>query len=204
MTQAPSFKVVFLGEGRVGKTSIGKRWAEDKFEQTTRSTVAAAFFQKTMNTKDGKTLNIQLWDTAGQEEFKSLAPIYYKDSQAAILVYSCTDQASFEKMQAWMKELIMSRGENIKIVIVANKIDLVKDRCVSTEQGERYAQSVKAQHFEVSAKTGQGIDLLFFHVAELLASLPEKVKMAATKRPGKVCLQVVNGEEAEKKKGCCA
>lgn len=203
MTQAPSYKVVFLGEGRVGKTSVGKRWAEDKFDQTTRSTVAAAYFHKTTTTKAGKSISIQLWDTAGQEEFKSLAPIYYKDSHAAILVYSCIDQASFDKMVSWRNELIMSRGEDIKIVIVANKIDLVKDRCISTEQGEQYAKSVKAQHFEVSAKTGQGIDLLFYHVAELLASLPERAK-PASKRHGKVCLQVLNGDEAEKKKeGCC-
>ena len=203
MSKEPSFKVVFLGEGRVGKTSIGKRWAENKFDPNTRSTVAAAWFQKTTTTSDGKPVNIQLWDTAGQEEYKSLAPIYYKDSQAAILVYSVVDQGSFEKTVQWRKELVMSRGENIKIVIVANKIDLATERCVSREQGEQYAQSVNAKYFEVSAKTGDGIELLFFHVADLLMSLPQKEREG--KRPGRVSLTVVNGEEndAQKKQGGC-
>lgn len=199
-----AFKVVFLGEGRVGKTSIGKRWAEDRFEQSQRSTVAAAFFQKSMN-YEGKLLNIQLWDTAGQEEFHSLAPIYYKDAHAAILVFSCTDRKSFDRMMQWKNELTSSRGGDIKIVIVANKVDLIKDRCVSTEMGETFAKQVGANYFEVSAKTGENINLLFNHVASLLA----KMEVSPTKkRGGSKGLLVINGEGDEEevkkeKSGCC-
>jgi small GTP-binding protein len=197
-----SFKVVFLGEGRVGKTSIGRRWAENRFDQTTRSTVAAAFFQKSMTTRDGKTINIMLWDTAGKEEYHSLAPIYYKDAHAAILVFSCIDQRSFDRMIQWKNELISSRGEDIKLVVVANKIDATKDRCIKTEQGEGIAGTIKAQYFEVSAKTGQGIDLLFAHVTDILSKIPT-AGTALTKRSSRVGLQVVNGEEQPKAKGCC-
>jgi small GTP-binding protein len=197
-----TFKVVFLGEGRVGKTSIGRRWAENKFEQTTRSTVAAAFFQKSVQVKDGRMLNIMLWDTAGQEEFHSLAPIYYKDAHAAILAFSVVDQRSFDRMVQWKNELISSRGENIKLVVVGNKIDMTKDRCIKPEQGEAIAEANRAKYFEVSAKTGQGVDLLFAHVAELLASLPTQTQSLA-KRSSKVGLQVVNGEDQPPQKGCC-
>jgi len=196
-----SFKVVCLGEGRVGKTSIGLRWAEDAFDPATRSTVAAAFFQKTAHTKDGKAVNIQLWDTAGQEEFKSLCPIYYKDAHAALLVYSVIDRSSFQKMIAWRNELSMARGDNIRIVIAANKADRQKERCVSRREGDDYATSVHAQYFEVSAKTGQGIDLLFMYIAEILAAIP--VKAPVGKRAGKVSLTVVTGTTEKKKKGCC-
>jgi small GTP-binding protein len=106
----PTFKVAFLGEGRVGKTSISLQRSEDRFEQTIRSTVAAAFFQKTVTTKSERAINIMLWDTAGQEEVHSLAPIYYKDTHAALLVYSVVDQPSFDRMVQWRNELISSRG----------------------------------------------------------------------------------------------
>jgi small GTP-binding protein len=197
-----TFKVVFLGEGRVGKTSIGRRWAENRFDQTTRSTVAAAFFQKSVTTRDGKTLNVMLWDTAGQEEYHSLAPIYYKDAHAALLVFSVVDQRSLDRMIQWKNELISSRGEDIKLVVVANKVDMVKDRCIKSEQGESIASANHAEYFEVSAKTGQGIDLLFAHVAEILAALPVQGTPVA-KRSGRVGLQVVSGEDAPEEKGCC-
>ena len=198
-----SYKVVFLGEGRVGKTSIGKRWAQGKFEQGTRSTVAAGFFQKSVFV-DSKTIDIQLLDTAGQEEYHSLAPIYYKDAHAAILVFSCTDQKSFERTQQWKKELNLSRGDDIKLFIVANKIDLSKDRVVTTEQGENYARSINCPYFEVSAKSGQGIETLFNQVAQTLSQIP----LAASKKTrSKVGLEVVNGDQQanpqNKKDGCC-
>jgi small GTP-binding protein len=199
-----AFKIVFLGEGRVGKTSIGRRWSEDRFDANTRSTVAAAFFQKTVTTKSGKAINIMLWDTAGQEEFHSLAPIYYKDAHAALLVFSVVDRTSYDRMVQWRNELLSSRGDDVKFVVVGNKID-VKDRVIATEMGEQFARAHNAQYFEVSAKTGQGIDLLFVHVAELLAKLPIRSGPSlATKRISKVGIQIVNGEEnTSPKNGCC-
>ena len=198
-----SFKFTLVGESAVGKTAICKQFCEHTFNENQPTTVGLEFGTRIIEDENTR-IKLQVWDTAGQEEFKSLAPIYYKDSQAAILVYSVVDQGSFEKTVQWRKELMMSRGENIKIVIVANKIDLDKDRCVSREQGEEYAKSVNAKYFEVSAKTGDGIELLFFHVADLLMSLPQKEREG--KRPGRVSLTVVNGEEAENRKkqgGCC-
>jgi small GTP-binding protein len=199
-----AFKIVFLGEGRVGKTSIGRRWSEDRFDPGTRSTVAAAFFQKNVTTKNGKSINIMLWDTAGQEEFHSLAPIYYKDAHAALLVFSVVDRTSYDRMVQWRNELFSSRREDIKFVVVGNKIDL-KDRVIETKMGEQFARENNAHYFEVSAKTGQGIDLLFVHVAELLAKLPVPAGPSlATKRSSKVGIQVVNGEEnTAPKNGCC-
>ena len=199
-----SYKVVFLGEGRVGKTSIGKRWEEEKFGQSQRSTVAAACYKKMMNI-EGKSLTINLWDTAGQEEFHSLAPIYYKDAHAALLVFSVVDQKSFDRMVQWKKELSMSRGDDIKIVVVGNKADLVKDRCISQQQAEQFAQSINSKYFEVSAKTGQGIDMLFLHLGTLLLKLPTKAP--STRKPSKLSLTVIDAAEREEteneKKGCC-
>jgi GTPase SAR1 family protein len=125
-----------------------------------------------------------------------------RTSYAAILVFSCIDQRSFDRMIQWKNELISSRGEDIKLIVVANKIDATKDRCIKTEQGEAIAGTIKAQYFEVSAKTGQGIDLLFAHVTDLLSKIPSSGPSLA-KRSSRVGLQVVNGEEQPKAKGCC-
>jgi small GTP-binding protein len=200
-----NFKVVLLGEGRVGKTSIGRRWTEDRFEQTVRSTVAAAYFQKVVTTKGGRSFMIHLWDPAGQEEFHSLTPIYYKDSQAAILVFAVTDDSSFDRMTKWKNELLQTRGNDIKLVVVANKIDLEKERVVSRERGEEFARTVRAEYFEVSAKTGLGIDRVFSHLADLLATFP--VPTGPSHKRGRAGLQVVSEnrpvEETGKKGGCC-
>ena len=200
-----SYKVVLLGEGRVGKSSIGNKWQNGTFDPQRRSTVAAAFFQKSMMV-NGKTIDIVLWDTAGQEEYHSLAPIYFKDAQAAILVYSVTDSTSFDRMMQWKNELVMSRGENIKLIIAANKIDMVSQRVISPQQGSDFAKKVGCQIFEVSAKTGEGIDFLFQALAKTLSEIPQKNHGA--RRQGKVGLQVINGEdevkEVSKDSGGCS
>jgi small GTP-binding protein len=198
-----NFKVVLLGEGRVGKTSIGRRWTEDKFEQTVRSTVKAAYFEKRVTTKTGRTLAIHLWDTAGQEVYHSIAPIYYKDAHAAILVFSVTDEGSFERMNKWKTELLQTRKDNIKFVVVGNKIDLVRERVIPAEKAVEFAKTIQAQYFEVSAKTNSGIDVLFAHLSDLLDKLPASV--APVRKRGKVGLEVVGATEPEQKKkgGCC-
>ena len=200
-----SYKVVLLGEGRVGKSSIGNKWQNGTFDPQRRSTVAAAFFQKSMIV-GGKTIEIVLWDTAGQEEYHSLAPIYYKDAQAAILVFSVTDSTSFDRMMQWKNELVMSRGENIKLVIAANKIDMISQRVISSQQGVDFATKIGCPIFEVSAKTGEGIDMLFSSLAKILSEVPTQ-KNHGAKRQGKVGLQVINGDDEVKensgKGGCC-
>lgn len=199
-----SFKVVLLGEGRVGKSSIGNKWQNGTFDPQRRSTVAAAFFQKTI-VSNGKNIDIQLWDTAGQEEYHSLAPIYFKDAHAALLVYSVTDATSFDRMMQWKNELVMARGENIKLIIAANKIDMVSQRVISQQQGMDFATKIGCPIFEVSAKTGEGIDVLFQTLAKILSELPQK-GAGGPRRTGRVGLQVINGEEEappKKDGGCC-
>jgi len=200
-----SYKVVLIGEGRVGKSSIGNKWSYGKFDSQQRSTIAVGCFQKTVNTSDGKAIDIRLWDTAGQEEYHSLTPIYYKDAHLALIVYSVTDTTSFERMVQWKKELDQSRGTDIKIVIAANKIDLVQHRVVTQKQGLDFATSINVPIFEVSAKTGESIDLMFQNIAKILSEIPQQgVKH---QRTGKMGLMVVgnDSQEAVEKKngGCC-
>ena len=194
-----SYKVVFLGEGRVGKTSIGKRWVEGNFDNNKRPTISAACFQKTIQIGT-RILDIQLWDTAGQEEYHSLAPIYYKGASVAILVFSVIDQKSFDKMIQWRKELLSSSESNIKIIIVGNKIDLESLRAINRKQGELIAQQNNCNYFEVSAKTGEGVENLFIHLGELLMDIPISEIGPTRKSKSLVVTDIINDNE---KKSCC-
>ncbi|KAG2460067.1 RAB21 protein, partial [Polypterus senegalus] len=112
-----SFKVVLLGEGCVGKTSLVLRYCENKFNDKHITTLQASFLTKKLNI-GGKRVNLAIWDTAGQERFHALGPIYYRDSNGAILVYDITDEDSFQKVKNWVKELRKMLGNEICLCIV--------------------------------------------------------------------------------------
>ena len=197
-----SYKAVFLGEGRVGKTSIGLKWSRNEFDPQRKSTVQAGLYTKKVETSMG-IIELNLWDTAGQEEYHAVAPIYYKGAQAALLVYSVVYQKSFDRIIQWHKELTQICTD-VKIVVVANKIDMVKERVIPTSKGVEFAQSIGCNHFEVSAKTGEGIDMLFRYLTETLV---KTVKPNSKQTPrGRKGFQVVDAEEKpeEEKGGCCS
>lgn len=159
------FKVVLLGEGCVGKTSLMLRYVQDKFNDKHLTTLQASFLNKRLNI-DNQRVNIAIWDTAGQERFHALGPIYYRDSNGAILVYDITDEDSFFKVKNWVKELKKMLGEDIALCIAGNKIDLEKDRHVDASEADAYAKTVGAKHFHTSAKLNKGIEEMFFELSK--------------------------------------
>ncbi|XP_037934987.1 ras-related protein Rab-21-like [Teleopsis dalmanni] len=163
-----NFKVVLLGEGCVGKTSIVLRYVEDKFNSQHISTLQASFLNKKMTLEDGKRVQLNIWDTAGQERFHALGPIYYRGSHGAILVYDITDQDSFQKVKNWVKELKRMLGADIVITIVGNKTDLEAQRTVEQSEAIEYSESMGAHYFETSAKANEGIEELFFSLTKLM------------------------------------
>ncbi|CAH3104773.1 unnamed protein product [Pocillopora meandrina] len=167
------FKVVLLGEGCVGKTSLMLRYVQDKFNDKHLTTLQASFLNKRLNI-DGQRVNIAIWDTAGQERFHALGPIYYRDSNGAILVYDITDEDSFFKVKNWVKELKKMLGEDIALCIAGNKIDLEKDRHVEASEAEAYAKTVGAKHFHTSAKLNKGVEEMFFELAKQMLERQEK------------------------------
>uniref|UniRef100_A0A3Q3GN61 Ras-related protein Rab-21 n=1 Tax=Labrus bergylta TaxID=56723 RepID=A0A3Q3GN61_9LABR len=193
-----SFKVVLLGEGCVGKTSLVLRYCENKFNDKHITTLQASFLTKKLNIT-GKRVNLAIWDTAGQERFHALGPIYYRDSNGAILVYDITDEDSFQKVKNW-----------ICLCIVGNKIDLDKDRHVSVEEAESYAESVGAKHYHTSAKLNKGIEELFLDLCKRMmetAQADARLKgngasQSASSRRG---VQIVDDEpQATPAGGCCS
>jgi len=172
------FKVVLLGEGAVGKTSLFLRYCSNTFNEGHLSTVQASFLTKRLNF-DGKRVALAIWDTAGQERFHALGPIYYRDSHGALLVYDITDLDSFQKVKNWVKELRKMLGNDVELAIVGNKIDLERSRVVPQAEAESFAASVGAKHYTTSAKLNKGLDELFLDLSKrMLAARAAKTPVA--------------------------
>ncbi|CAF4753245.1 unnamed protein product [Pieris macdunnoughi] len=193
-----NFKVVLLGEGCVGKTSILLRYIEDKFNDKHLSTLQATFLNKKLNINN-KRINLSIWDTAGQERFHALGPIYYRHSHGAVLVYDITDDHSFAKVQNWVKELKKMLGADIVLVIAGNKIDLEHERTVSLEEAERYAELVGAKHFHTSAKLNRGVEELFLELSRAMLDRSERTPTAPVPR----ALALAEDDEAASTSTCC-
>eukprot|EP01111_Echinosteliopsis_oligospora_P017905 TRINITY_DN794_c1_g1_i1.p1 TRINITY_DN794_c1_g1~~TRINITY_DN794_c1_g1_i1.p1 ORF type:complete len:212 (-),score=55.47 TRINITY_DN794_c1_g1_i1:32-667(-) len=159
------FKIVLLGEGCVGKTSLCLRYVQNAFNDKHLSTIQASFLTKRLNV-DGNRVMLAIWDTAGQERFHALGPIYYRDSNGALLVYDITDRDSFIKVQNWVKELRKMLGTNVTLAIAGNKADLERSRVVTLEEAEQYAETVGAKHYSTSAKLNKGLDELFLDLTK--------------------------------------
>uniref|UniRef100_A0A669BS08 RAB41, member RAS onco family n=1 Tax=Oreochromis niloticus TaxID=8128 RepID=A0A669BS08_ORENI len=173
------FKLVFLGEQSVGKTSLITRFMYDSFDNTYQATIGIDFLSKTMYLED-RTIRLQLWDTAGQERFRSLIPSYIRDSAAAVVVYDIANLNSFQQTSKWIDDVRTERGSDVIIMLVGNKTDLAdKSRQITTEEGEQRAKELNVMFIETSAKTGYNVKQLFRRVAAALPgmdSTPEKSK----------------------------
>ncbi|XP_030216164.1 ras-related protein Rab-6A isoform X2 [Gadus morhua] len=164
------FKLVFLGEQSVGKTSLITRFMYDSFDNTYQATIGIDFLSKTMYLED-RTIRLQLWDTAGQERFRSLIPSYIRDSAAAVVVYDITNVNSFQQTTKWIDDVRTERGSDVIIMLVGNKTDLADKRQITTEEGEQKAKDMNVLFIETSAKTGYNVKQLFRRVAAALPGM---------------------------------
>jgi Ras-related protein Rab-22 len=189
-------KLCLLGESGVGKTCLVNRFVSDVFTENESLTVGAAFTTKTVRVGDNSVL-FQIWDTAGQEKYRGLAPMYYRGSAAAVVVYDITDEKSFNEMQTWITELKQLGPQNIVLAITGNKCDLEEKRKVSRATGEAFAKNSNALFMETSAKDGSNVHDLFRAIAE---TLPLD-QIAISNKIGTLKLSQSNGRT---KRGCCS
>ena len=198
-------KITLLGNPGVGKTCIISKYIENTFSENIESTLGVNYSEKILK-KKGKDIQLNIWDTAGQEKFHSLGKYFYKDSYVICLVYDITDQDSLDKLKdTWYPDLLKN-GEKYKILaVVGNKCDLYEnDQLASEEQAKAFANEINAIFMLTSAKTGDGIDKLFDTLADKYLSPNFKPKAEEMKRNrGPSFLVSKKTEEKTEKKGCC-
>lgn len=166
-TKAREVKVVLLGDTGVGKSSLVLRFVTKNFRPFSESTIGASFMSK-MIMIEGKAIKYQIWDTAGQEKYRSLAPMYYRGAAAAIIVYDITSLQSFKKCKNWVKELQSYGPEDIVLVVAGNKVDLVDQREVDTAVASQYANEIGALFIETSAKSNTNVAKAFEQISTRL------------------------------------
>ena len=155
-----SIKVVLIGDSGVGKTSIISRFTKDTFNNEEMSSSSAQFTSKTIQIND-QSIKFDIWDTAGQEKFRALAKIFYKDAQVIILVYEIINKESFESIKNyWYKESSENSTADI-FFVVGNKSDLYENEQVTDEEGKKFAKEINAIFKITSALSNTGIDRLF-------------------------------------------
>jgi len=158
-------KVVLLGDTNVGKSSIALKFVENVFHEQGEPTTGSSFSIQTVQLKD-RTVKFEIWDTAGQEKYRSLAQLYYQGAQAALIIYDITDKDSFANVKYWVSELRGAKSGPVVIAIVGNKLDLESQRKVPKVEAETFANSCDCIYEEISARTGDNIKDVFTAIGE--------------------------------------
>ena len=154
------FKIILVGDIGVGKTNILSKYISNKFETDSKSTIGVELSTKTFNINNNK-INAQIWDTAGQEKYKSLTKAYYKGALGALVIYDITQKITFENIDKWISDLKISADEKVSIILIGNKSDLEEKREVSKEDGENKAKLNGISFLETSALNGNNIEIAF-------------------------------------------
>ena len=202
--EVPKFKMIFLGDQGTGKSSILNRFVNDKFDPNYQATIGLDFNSKNVKI-DNQDVRLLLYDTAGQEKFRSLITMYTRDAQIIILVYDVTRKESFTHLTDWINGLTNVKKEDVIFVLVPNKIDL-DSREVTKEEGEKYAADNNIPIFEeVSAKTGDGFSSLFYN--KLFQEIVKKFRVGETGKEQEVKnegnIKINEPNKTTKQKGKC-
>lgn len=192
MSESLAVRVVFIGDSQVGKTSIINMFVRSSFEKQQKSTIGAVFhtYEQKVN---GQPVVMQIWDTAGQEKYRSLGPIYYRNSAAGVCVFDMTSKETLPSLDKWISEF-RKHAEDALIFVVGNKIDLPEEsQQVTRAEVEEFAAAHDAVCFFTSAKTGENVKELFQNVFDSL------VKEGKIKCQEQALPQQANGGSG----GCC-
>ncbi|KAG0439166.1 Ras-related protein Rab-13 [Dictyocoela muelleri] len=186
------FKILILGESSVGKTSILCRFKDDVFRYSRMNTIGIDFVSKTIDINN-KPVKLQIWDTAGQERFHSITKGYYRNANGIFLVFSMTDDRSFECIDRWYSEIKSEVSNSIPIFLVGNKVDMINDE-TKLNVYKKKADLMNIKYYQTSAYSGKNIDKLFIDMAK------EMINMYNLQKSSSPQFQDV---EPKSKKKCC-
>ncbi|XP_062570959.1 uncharacterized protein LOC134232984 [Saccostrea cucullata] len=188
-------KVVIIGDSGVGKTSVAQRFVDDTFYDYTPASVGASYFIKHLEIEDRKVY-FQIWDTAGQENFRALVPMYLRNAKIALLVYDITKMISFLNLEVWRSDLLLAEP-GVTVAVIGNKSDLKDDRQVEVRKGQDYANKHGMLFTETSAKRGTNVEEIFFELGSQIVQQNIKEQNIKTVQLG------LSGEREKKLKDCC-
>ena len=201
-------KVVLIGESGVGKTCIINQFMNGKFNADSLATLTARFCRKNIVFSGDKNITLDIWDTAGQEMFRSLNRIFYSNSKVVVLVYDVTNKKSFDELKNyWWGQIKENCNNNIIIALAANKCDLYEQRQVSDEEGEEFAESLGALFASTSAKNDSGITKLFEDIASRILDPDFNFRANEQKKNNQKGNEngriKIDAKVTKKKKKCC-
>lgn len=205
-----SFKIIIIGDSGVGKSSLTLRATKNQFQEYYNATVGFEFFSLNLKMEES-IIKLQMWDTCGQEIYRSLISSFYKNSSLAMIMYSIDNEESFRHLDYWIKEIKNNSSPNIKIILIGNKVDLEDKRVISKEEADNFARENGIDEvYETSAKTGFNAKTIFSKAAQILykehlnykqlARDPSLIKVGTEDFDPK---SIPMPKEKKKKKGCC-
>jgi Ras-related protein Rab-1A len=195
------YKILLLGSSAVGKSSLLLRFADDTFKENQVSTIGVDWKIRTVDV-NGKLIKLQLWDSAGQERFRTIASSYYRGAHGVAVVFDLTDAKTFAAVESWLEEIGEHANESVRRILIGNKNDLKDDRVVDEEEARAFAKSAGMQYIETSAKSSANVTEAFMNMTrDIFASIGTAA--VAPRSPPGVVLSVPDGKSVEKKKGCC-
>jgi len=161
------FKIVVVGDSNVGKSSLICRYCDESFTDSFISTIGIDFKFKTLEEK-GKKVKLQIWDSSGQERFRSIIPSLYRGAKGIVLVFDVTDVSSFKNVSLWIEEIKKTASEDAQLILVGNKSDLMESREVERIEAQQFAFQNDCLYFETSAKSTENVEFLFQEMTRLI------------------------------------
>ena len=155
------YKILLLGDSEVGKSCFLMRYSDNVFIENYITTIGLDYKLKYVQLESGETIKVQLWDTAGQDRYRTIAKNYYKGSHGILLLYDVTKLNSFENIRDWIRDIKEEVYEKTIIFLIGNKIDKNEERKITTEQGAKLAEEYNIPFFEASAKSGENVEEVF-------------------------------------------
>ncbi|GBG62967.1 hypothetical protein CBR_g34667 [Chara braunii] len=198
-------KLLLIGDSGVGKSCLLLRFSDDSFTTSFITTIGIDFKIRTIEL-DGKRIKLQIWDTAGQERFRTITTAYYRGAMGILLVYDVTDEASFNNIRNWIRNIEQHASDTVNKILIGNKADMDESkRMVSTARGQALADEFGIKFFETSAKTNMNVENVFFTIAR---DIKQRLSETAEPRPPDSGLRIPQRVDPRKpvakpKSSCC-
>mmetsp|Transcript_5706 Transcript_5706/g.11620 ORF Transcript_5706/g.11620 Transcript_5706/m.11620 type:complete len:205 (-) Transcript_5706:160-774(-) len=204
MSYAYLFKYIIIGDTGVGKSCLLLQFTDKRFQPVHDLTIGVEFGARLINI-DQHQIKLQIWDTAGQESFRSITRSYYRDAAGALLVYDVTRRESFNHLSRWLEEARQNGNPNMTIMLIGNKSDLEHRRAVTFAEGEAFAKENNLVFLETSAKSAANVETAFINTAEnIYAKIKEGLYDPSREGNGvKLGVMAAAPKSAAKSGGCC-